>query len=283
MSKSPLPHSQFVHHSNGQTTHYIVDNFTDPWKHPQVETVLIQPGFGRHSAFWYHWVPVLAKKYNVIRRDLRGHGLSSDPTNDYAYTLETVLSEIVDLLDQENVQKIHLLGESTGGMIAVAFAAKYPDRVGSLTVCATPTHLPASAKESWALGYSDWPTACRTLGGRGFCEAMTMSGGIGQPDPSYQKWWLDQASISTGEGLARYAEFLMGLDVRPLKKTVSCPTLILAPLRSRNTSIDDQEAFRDSIKGAELVPIDGQGHEIYVDRARECQEAFVDFLNRISV
>lgn len=282
MAKVPTPHSQFVHHANGQKTHYIVDDFTDPWKKTTTETILVQHGFGRHFAFWYHWIPVLASKFRVIRRDLRGHGLSSDPSDGYDYSLDTVLSEISDLLDQKNVTKVHLLCESTGGMIGTAFAARYPDRILSLTTCATPSHLPETAKRRWALGFRDWPTACRELGARGFNESMaSMPGGIGQADAEYQKWWLDQAELATGEGFARYAEFLSGLDVRPLMKDIQCPVLILAPMNSGNTSLQDQEILRDMIPGSEMVAINGRGHEIYVDRAGECQRVFLAFLQRI--
>ncbi|CAI7570843.1 unnamed protein product [Penicillium crustosum] len=277
MPKTSTPHSQFVHHANGQTTHYIVDDFTDPWRQSETETILIQHGFGRHFTFWYHWIPVLARKYRVIRRDLRGHGLSSDPSADYDYSLDTILSEIVDLLDQEKVAKIHLLAESTGGMIGIA----HPERVLTLTTCATPSYLPPDAKKRWGLEFEDWPTACRKLGAREFNRRMAnLPGGIGQSDPVYQNWWLDQMDLSTGEGFARYAEFLSNLDVRPMMSGIKSPTLILAPTNSGNTSFKDQEALRDLIHGARLVPIAGKGHEIYVDRAAECQEAFLDFLDQ---
>ncbi|KAL2815243.1 alpha/beta-hydrolase [Aspergillus cavernicola] len=243
----------------------------------------IQHGFGRHFAFWYHWIPVLAKEYRVIRRDLRGHGLSSDPSKDYDYSLDTVLSEIVDLLNQENISKVHLLCESTGGMIGMALAARYPERVLTLTTCATPSHLPDTAKKAWAVGHKDWPTACRELGARGFNEKMaSMSGGVGQADPEYHKWWLDQMDLATGEGFARYTEFLSELDVRPLMKDIKYPTFILAPMRSGNTSLQDQEALKDMISGAKMMAIDGRGHEVYVDKAEDCQVAFLGFLQRLS-
>lgn len=44
-----------------------------------------------------------------MRRDLRGHAHSSCPGPDYDYSLETVLGEIVDLLDQLGIQKVHVL------------------------------------------------------------------------------------------------------------------------------------------------------------------------------
>jgi hypothetical protein len=57
----------YLTHPNGQKTFYLDDNFSPPWK-PQ-EAILIQHGFARHSAFWFHWIPILSQHYRVIRRD----------------------------------------------------------------------------------------------------------------------------------------------------------------------------------------------------------------------
>lgn len=114
----------YVLHPNGQRSHYIENNFTDPWK--QHDTIFIQHGFGRHAEFWYHWIPILSRQYRVIRRDLRGHGFSSYPKSGeaYAYTTDTILDEIIDTLDQLRVKKVHFLGESTGGMLGEILAAR---------------------------------------------------------------------------------------------------------------------------------------------------------------
>ncbi|EXJ66156.1 uncharacterized protein A1O5_10772 [Cladophialophora psammophila CBS 110553] len=285
MAQSPDPHSQFITHPTGQTTHIIVDDFTDPWK--PSETILIQSGFARHAAFWYHWVPALSRRYRVVRRDLRGHGRSScpDPGSGYDYSLDTILGEILDTLDQLNIPKVHFLGESTAGMIAVAFAAKHPDRLLSLTTCATPTHLPMSAQKEWALGYKDWETACRTLGSKAYCSALSkMPGGIGQPDPEYTKWWLEQIGLNSGEGLAQYAKFLSTLEIRSFYEDITksqLPVLILAPTRSRNTNFQDQQKQRDFLKGCTFEAVDGAGHEIFVDKAQQCQDAVLKFLGNI--
>lgn len=189
------------------------------------------------------------------------------------------------MLDQLGLEKVHFLGESTGGMIGVAFAARHPDRLHSLILCATPTHLPPSAQEMWAMGHKDWETACRTLGARGFCEGLAkIPGVLGQPDPDYNTWWREQVGVSSGEGLASYAGFLSKLDVRPMHgliNTLKVPVLILAPTRSRNTSLDDQKQLNEAITGSKMVVIDGLGHEIFVDKGEECQEAVLEFANSL--
>ncbi|EOA89787.1 hypothetical protein ACJQWK_02794 [Exserohilum turcicum] len=284
----------FVVHANGQRSHYILDDFTDPWK-PR-ETILIQHGFGRHAAFWYHWIPVLARKYRVVRRDLRGHGYSSYPApkppgsaendqngarqeSEYNYDVDTILGEIVDTLDQLGIEKVHFLGESTGGMLGEILAAQFPERLLSLTICSTPTHLPPPALRLFAFDEKDWPTACRQLGSRGWTEALArIPGTIPISDPDYLPWYLEQVAVSDGEGLAQYAEFLSTLDTRSWLEKIKVPTLILSPTQSAAVKTSDMEDLKQIIEGSRLVLIDGPGHEIYVTQAEKCQQAFMKFL-----
>ena len=271
-------------HPNGQTTHYIEDNFTDPWK--PCETILIQHGFARHSAFWYHWIPALARKYRVIRRDARGHGFSSSPSpsdNSYKYSLDTILDEIIDTLDQLKLEKVHFLGESTSGMVGEALAAKYPERLHSLIACSSPTWLPPPALELFAFGHSSWAAACRQLGSRGWAEALSrVSGTVSVPDPEYIRWWIDQAAISCGEGLAGYAQFLSSLDARPFLKEIEVPMLILAPANSAATRLEEQEEIQRQVKGSKMEIVHGRGHEIYVEMSGQCQRAVLNFLDDLA-
>lgn len=278
----PSPPGEIITHSNGQTTHYIEDNFTDPWK--PCETVLIQHGFARHTAFWYHWIPALAREYRVIRRDARGHGFSSVPSADssYRYTIETVCSEIIDTMDQLNIDKVHFLGESTSGMVGEILAVKYPHRLHSLTICSSPTYLPPRALSLFAFGHSNWPTACRSLGSRGWAESLSrIPGTVQNTDPAYLKWWVDQVALSSGEGLAGYAGFLSELDARAYLPLIKIPMLILAPTNSAAVSMKDQEGIQAIVSGCQLIKIDGVGHEIYTEKPLECQRAFLNFLGNI--
>ncbi|KAF1977257.1 alpha/beta-hydrolase, partial [Bimuria novae-zelandiae CBS 107.79] len=272
----------YVRHPNNQVTHYICDSFVDPWK--PTDTILIQHGFGRHAEFWYHWVPVLARHFHVIRRDLRGHGRSSYAQKGENYTgdVDTVIGEVVDTLDQLGVEKVHFLGESTGGMLGEILAAKHPERLHSLAVCSTPTYLPLPALKLFAFDRKDWPTACRELGSRGWTEALSkIPGTIPISDPEYLPWYLDRIGLSDGEGLAQYAEFLSTLDARPYLGRIAVPTLILAPSNSAATSIEEQRKLAEQIPNARLEIVDAVGHEIYVTAADKCQAAFLDFVRSV--
>ena len=275
-----MPH---VTHKNGERTHYLDDDFADPWK-PH-ETVLIQHGFARHSAFWYHWVPVLSKRYRVIRRDARGHGYSSAPGKDYAYSIDTILDEIVDTLDQLGVRKVHYIGESTGGIWGEFLAARNPDRLYSLTICSSPLYMPAAAQEMLAFGHNSWPNACRELGSRGWGEALVNVVGADQmPDKEFLKWWLDQIAVPTGDSLADHAELLCdkSFDARHIKFDIKVPMLMLTPSNSKLVNMDEQKLLHDSVPESQMEVIEGYGHEIYIDQAEQCQRIYLGFLEGLS-
>jgi len=78
---------------------------------------------------WYFTVANhVARNASVVLYDLRGHGRSERPPGGYS-TAELV-SDLVALLEALDVRgPIGVVGNSFGGLLAVAFAAAYPDRV----------------------------------------------------------------------------------------------------------------------------------------------------------
>jgi len=208
--------------------------------------------------------------------------IRASPSPSYEYNLDTILAEIVDTLDQLGLEKVHFVGESTSGMLGQALAARHPDRLHSLIVCSSPTYLPPPALELFAFGKSSWPAACRELGSRGWAEALRkIPGTMSVPDPEYAQWWVDQVAVSSGEGLAGYAEFLSTLDSRPFLKDIRVPMLILAPAKSAATKLEEQMGIQEQVKGSKVVVIHGTGHEIYVEKAEDSQSAVLEFLGSL--
>ena len=272
----------YISHKNGERTHYLDDDFVDPWiTH---ETILIQHGFARHSAFWYKWIPVLAKKYRVIRRDARGHGYSTAPGKDYRYNIDTILDEIVDTLDQLSPDKVHYIGESTGGIWGEFLAARNPERLHSLTICSSPLYMPAAAQEMLAFGKSTWPAACRELGSRGWGEALVDVIGVDQmPGTAFLQWWLDQVAVPSGDSLGDHAELLCdkSFDARRIMNDINIPMLMLTPANSKLVNLDEQKQLHEAVSGSRMEIIKGVGHEIYLDQAEQCQEKYLAFLQSL--
>src|SRR5690242_19879463 len=67
----------------------------------------------------------LKKHFMVISFDQRGYGKSDRPLE--KYTLDLWTDDIAGLLDELRVHRSHVFGTSVGGVLALKFAAKYPE------------------------------------------------------------------------------------------------------------------------------------------------------------
>jgi pimeloyl-ACP methyl ester carboxylesterase len=260
---------------------YELDDFTPPWCIAQ--TLLIQHGMGRNADFWREWPPQLGRQWRIIRRDLPGHGNSEAPSSAYLWRLDTLVDELVAFLDALHLERVHLLGESTAGMLGIAFAARHPERLHSLILCASPTTIGPAAQDFFACGHASWQTAIGTLGSGGWARALaSRSGTMGDMTPLQREWVFRQFERIPIEVLQGYSTMVSNTDVFPLLARVRTPTLILAPTASAATPPEQQHALAAAIVGSKLVAIDGSGHEIYADRADACCAAIRDFLSRMS-
>src|SRR6201987_2365831 len=116
--------------------HYLVDDFADPWR--KSEPILLLHGNAESGMAWYGWVPPLARRFRVVRPDMRGFGASTPMPRDFPWTLDIVVDDFVRLMDSLGIGRFHLVGAKIGGTIARALAARRPERVITLTVVGTP-------------------------------------------------------------------------------------------------------------------------------------------------
>ena len=87
-------------------------------------------GNSEDSGYFKHQIDWFSGKYRVIAVDTRGHGKS--PRGTKPFTLEQFAEDLKEFLDSRGLERIHLLGFSDGGNIALLFALKYPDYVEKL-------------------------------------------------------------------------------------------------------------------------------------------------------
>ena len=93
--------------------------------------VILLHGFGASLETWEAWAKCLSADYRVVRFDLPGFGLTGpDPTGDYSD--RRTLDVLTALIDQLDVERVSLVGNSLGGRIAWKFAAAYPSRLSKL-------------------------------------------------------------------------------------------------------------------------------------------------------
>jgi len=94
--------------------------------------VLVHAGVADHR-MWDAVTPTLAATHTVIRYDLRGFGESAPPTAPFHET-----DDLAHLLDHLGHDRVHVVGASWGGRVALDFTLAHPTRVDSLTMLAAP-------------------------------------------------------------------------------------------------------------------------------------------------
>jgi pyruvate dehydrogenase E2 component (dihydrolipoamide acetyltransferase) len=99
------------------------------------ETALLIHGFGGDLKSWLFNQEALASQFTVYALDLPGHGGSSKQVG--SGTLDEFAEDVRGFLDSLGLEKVHLVGHSMGGAIAMQFAHAHPGRTSSLTLIAS--------------------------------------------------------------------------------------------------------------------------------------------------
>lgn len=124
-------------------------------------------GFGSDRRVWDDQFDTFAQHYQVLRYDLRGHGKSALPTQEpYAHA-----DDLKALLNHFGIQRVHLIGQSFGGEIALNFTLTYPESVQSLIL--VDTSLGGHQwSEEWVNSWIPVGAAASTRGKEGVLELV---------------------------------------------------------------------------------------------------------------
>lgn len=117
------------------------------------------------SAFanWRLTMPALAGQNRVIAFDQPGFGFTERPAG-AQYTVEGWTDHVLGVLDELGLERVHLVGNSFGGAIALRFATEHPDRVRRLVLMGSvgvPFEITKALDDVW--GYEPTPGAMREI------------------------------------------------------------------------------------------------------------------------
>jgi pimeloyl-ACP methyl ester carboxylesterase len=103
--------------------------------HGQGLPIVLAHGYCTSINLWKHQIPLLAKRYQVIAYDARGHGLSSAPAGKEHYTLSHLVADMHALLQHLGVEQAYIAGHSMGGATTAGFAARHPQMTRAALIC----------------------------------------------------------------------------------------------------------------------------------------------------
>ncbi|MBO4205262.1 alpha/beta fold hydrolase [Micromonospora echinofusca] len=105
----------------------------------QGDPLICLPGGPLHASAYLGDLGGLSAHRTLVRLDLRGTGQSAVPADPTSYRCDRLVDDVEALRAHLGLARVDLCGHSAGGALAVSYAARYPDRVGSLVlVCPSP-------------------------------------------------------------------------------------------------------------------------------------------------
>ena len=129
------------------------------------EKLLFLHGSGPGATGWSNWqfaLPELGESFDCIGPDMIGYGQSEHPESPPHGTdewLEVWLDQISSILDQLGLEKVHIVGNSMGGALALHFLKRNPEKVGRLVLMGTmgtPHQIRDGLADLW--GFYDDPS-----------------------------------------------------------------------------------------------------------------------------
>jgi len=259
---------------------------------PDGEPLLLIMGLGAQMTRWPSlFVDKLAAHgLRVIRFDNRDVGLSSKieaaglpdfPTIFKAlaegtpppvpYTLADMAADAVGLLDALDIERAHIVGASLGGMIAQLVAADYPERTLSLTSVMSTTgnrELPPASPEAMAVLNDRGPDPLQDFEGY-LNHAVKGALVIGSPaHPPTAEAIRERSKNDFNRsyyppGFQRqYAAAAASPDRRPKLAKIQAPTVVIHGAADPLVPLTGGQDTAAGIPGAELVVIEGMGHDL---------------------
>jgi pimeloyl-ACP methyl ester carboxylesterase/DNA-binding CsgD family transcriptional regulator len=194
--------------------------------------------------------------YTLVRYDRLGVGVSDRELRDGDATLEGEVRAIGALVDELGADRVTLLGGSSGGCAAIAFAARNPGRVERLLLYGAYADGPAITQPAVRDAIV---TAVRShwgIGSRLLADVFLGEVGSGEQE----RFARFQRLATSAESAARLLEQVYRNDVRDALPQVSAPTLVVHRRGDRAIPYRLGREVAAGIPGATLVPLPGSAH-----------------------
>jgi DNA-binding winged helix-turn-helix (wHTH) protein/pimeloyl-ACP methyl ester carboxylesterase len=224
--------------------------------------------FEWESPIWRHWVKDFACDRSIVRYDGRGNGLSEWEVEDIS--LESWVHDLESVVDAAGLSKFALMGHSQGGAIAIAYAARHPERVSHLVLCgaysrgAQHRERPEAVEVRRAL-----ETLVQLNWGKTNPSFFQLVTNLYIPDnatPDEQHWFKELQIISVSPAnLVRYMRACDEINVRPLLASLKTPTIVFHSDRDRVAPAEEGRILAAEIPGAKFVPLSSGNHILLAD------------------
>ncbi len=237
--------------------------------------VVLSHSLSSSLLMWNPQMDVLNLYFQVLLYDIRGHGDSDTPLG--AYTLELLGNDAIGLLDALNINQVHFIGLSMGGMIGQCLALNYPHRLKSLVLCDTASVIPSDAQPIW----QERIDKARKKG----MEALL--------EETMERWFTPAFLTKNSQMLALIqkqflatpvsgyigcAEAIRKLNYLDRLSEIKMPTLIMVGEDDPATPVSASVAMHERISNSKLVILPSARHLSNVEQTEAFNTALLTFL-----
>jgi len=248
--------------------------FSGPERAP---LVVLSHSLACSGVMWEQQMPALVEGYRVLRYDTRGHGGSDAPAG--PYTLDALGDDVIGLLDALDIERVHWVGLSMGGMIGQNLALRHPQRLVSLVLCDTTSRVPEEARSIW----DERIAVAEKSGMQALC------------DETMQRWFTPPFLEADGPELgAIRAQFLStptsgyvgccqairDLDYTDRLAEIHLPVHVLVGADDPATPPAASRTIQEKIADASLTVIDDASHLCNVEQPDAFNRALIGFLEK---
>ena len=251
------------------------------------DPVLLLHGLADHALIWSAVGDKLAANYHPVAVDMRGHGNSSKPKNGYDF--DTVVSDLVQLMDHLGWSAAHIVGHSWSGKVATYWATRQPERFLSM-VLVDPIFVygvPGVFRLTFPLFYGTLPF----LKGMGPFPDWDAAMHQGKRMKQYRDWNGLQESVfsqsleekpdgtvgSRFTKAARDGIFDAVLRVPGLTQEISVPSLFMQPEAGVNRFDWQLKPYRKYLKHLRIESVPGN-HWAFLVEPEHFSQTLTDFL-----
>jgi pimeloyl-ACP methyl ester carboxylesterase len=239
--------------------------------HGEGEPLIFMNGVMMNTMSWMDYIPLLADKFKLVLVDFRDQGRSSKLAE--GYDLDIHVQDILALLDELKIDKVHMVGPSYGGEVALKFALKYQNRLKTLILPNTLTWVPNQLR---AIGQG-WEEAAQIYDGARFFKLVipwVYSRHFYQSSLEWlnqrQRLFKDMLTKEWFDSFVRLSQSTRSYNISPEQlQTIKVPTLLIGSDEDTVTPIDLMAVMYENIKGCEFVIMYKTAHGAVLERMHE--------------
>lgn len=237
------------------------------------EPLVLINGLGSQMIRWPQGflAAIVAEGFRVVIFDNRDVGLSTsfdDAGETLAYTIADMAADVVGLLDHLGVERAHIVGQSMGGVIAQTIAITYPDRVTSLASIMSGTSdgpVAAPSPEIAAMLTGPMPEG-REAAIEADLRMRRLIAGPGFPFDEDAMRDLAERVVDRAFRPTGVRRQMMAIGAAPGRSealaSVRVPTVVIHGTADPLVPFSNGERTAEAVPGAELVAIEGMGHDL---------------------